>query len=98
VEYELQTTQIFSQWFRKLDNSTRIKLLERLDRIATGNFGDYKTIGNNLFELRCFFGGGIRLYFTIRNQNIVLLLIGGNKSSQARDIQKAETILSKLWE
>jgi putative addiction module killer protein len=96
VEYELQTTQIFSQWFRKLDNSTRIILLERLDRISTGNFGDYKTIGNNLFELRCFFSGGIRLYFTIRHQNIILLLIGGNKSSQARDIKKAVTIFNNL--
>ncbi|SJM91836.1 conserved hypothetical protein [Crenothrix polyspora] len=49
---------------------------------------------SNLFELRCFFGGGIRVYYTIRNQQVVLLWVGGDKSSQSRDIEKAKTILN----
>lgn len=95
-KYELQMTQTFNQWLKNLDKFTQLKLLERLDRVAAGNLGDCKTIANDLFELRCFFGGGIRLYFTIRQLQIVLLLVGGNKSSQERDIEKAKTVLKNL--
>lgn len=96
MKYELQTTKTFTQWFKKLDKSTSIKLLDRLSRVETGNLGDYKAINRDLFELRCFFGGGIRLYFTIRNQWVVLLLASGDKSTQDRDIEKAKTILNNL--
>lgn len=96
MKYKLQMTQTFNQWLKKLDKTTRLKLLERLDRVAFGNLGDCKTIATDLFELRCFFGGGIRLYFTIRQLQIVLLLVGGNKDNQERDIEKAKTILSNL--
>lgn len=96
MKYELQMTRIFQQWLKKLDRTTRLKLLERLDRVAYGNLGDCKTIAYDLFELRCFFGGGIRLYFTLRRFQIVLLLVGGNKDSQERDIEKAEEILKDL--
>jgi len=53
-------------------------------------------LGANLFELRCFFGGGIRVYYTIRQEQVVLLLAGGDKSSQARDIEKATALLKNL--
>lgn len=77
---------------------TRIKLLERLDRVAYENLGDYKMIANDLFELRCFFGGGVRLYFTIRQFQVVLLLAGGNKDSQERDIERAKKMLKDFEE
>ena len=96
MKYELQMTHIFQQWLKKLDRTTRLKLLERLDRVSYGNLGDCKAIANDLFELRCFFGGGIRLYFTIHQLQIVLLLVGGNKDSQERDIEKAKKILKDL--
>lgn len=96
VKYELQMTRIFQQWLKKLDRTTRLKLLERLDRVSYGSLGDCKTIANDLFELRCFFGGGIRLYFTIRQLQVVLLLVGGNKDSQERDIEKAKKILKDI--
>ncbi len=67
-----------------------------LDRVSCGNLGDCKTIANNLFELRCFFGGGIRLYFTLRQLQVVLLLVGGNKDSQERDIERAKEIREDL--
>jgi putative addiction module killer protein len=72
------------------------QVLSRLARVENGHFGDTKTLAADLFELRCFFGGGIRLYYTIRNQRVVLLLAGGDKSSQDRDIAKAKAILDAL--
>lgn len=96
MKYELSTTKIFDEWFQKLDRTTRNKLLARFDRIGNGNFGDHKTIENNLFELRCFFDGGIRIYYTIRDHCVVLLLSGGDKSSQTKDIEKVRIILEML--
>ncbi|GAB6139280.1 hypothetical protein JCM14076_00090 [Methylosoma difficile] len=97
MKYELQSTTTFNHWFAKLkDKTVKNQLLSRLARIENGNFGDTKALSANLFELRCFFGGGIRLYYTIRNQRIVLLLVGGEKSSQDKAIEKAKSILNTL--
>lgn len=97
MKYELQSTQTFNHWLIKLkDRTVKNQLLSRLARVENGNFGDTKALDANLFELRCFFGGGIRVYYTIRNQRVVLLLVGGDKSSQSRDIEKAKTILNTL--
>ncbi len=97
MKYELQSTQTFNHWFSKLkDRMVKNQLLSRLARIENGNFGDTKALAANLFELRCFFGSGIRVYYTIHNQRIVLLLVGGDKSSQDRDIEKAKAILNTL--
>ena len=96
MKYELSATGIFDEWFQKLDCTTQNKPLARFARIENGNFGDYKIIKNNLFELRCFFDGGIRIYYTIRDDRVVLLLSGGNKSSQTKDIEKAGIILEML--
>lgn len=93
MKYELSTTKIFDEWLQKLDRTTRNKLLAHFDRIENGNFGDHKTIENNLFELRCFFDGGIRIYYTIRDYCVVLRLSGGDKSSQTKDIEKVRIIL-----
>ena len=97
MKYELQSTKTFSHWFSGLkDRTVKNQLLSRLARIENGNFGDTKPLSADLFELRCFFGGGIRLYYTIRNQRVVLLLVGGEKSSQSKDIEKAKTILDTI--
>jgi putative addiction module killer protein len=61
-----------------------------------GNLGDYRTLGEGLYELRFFFGPGFRIYFTIRQGTIVFLLCGGDKSSQSKDIQKARQIMEDL--
>ena len=97
MRYELHSTKNFDKWFGKIkDKSSKRKILARLSRVESGNFGDFKQVYTNLFELRFFFGGGFRIYYTIRNNRIVLLLIGGNKSSQANDIQKAKIILDEM--
>lgn len=97
MTYELQSTPTFDKWLAKLkDATTRNRLLARLDRIETGNFGDFKQIDNNLFELRFFFGSGLRIYYTIRNGQVVLLLAGGDKSTQAKDITKSKALLLEM--
>lgn len=91
MEYKLTSIKKFDKWLNKLkDQSTKRKILSRLDYISfSGNLGDHKQISQNLYELRFFFGGGIRVYFTIRDKKIVLLLAGGDKSSQEKDIKQA---------
>lgn len=97
MSYQLHATKDFNKWLKKLrDKNTKIKILARLDRMENGNFGDYKQVQTDLFELRFFFGGGLRIYYTIRDNRIIFLLVGGNKSSQQRDIQKAQSMLLEL--
>lgn len=70
-------------------------MLARLARVENGKFGDFKKLNGDLFELRFFFGGGLRIYYTIRNERVVLLLVGGDKSSQSRNINKARQMLNE---
>lgn len=97
MKYALQSTQTFTRWLSSLkDPTTRNKVLSRLDRVSNGNFGDYKAIDAGLFELRFVFGAGLRIYYTLRTGQVVLLLAGGDKSSQQRDIETARAILKNL--
>ncbi len=94
---EINATNHFDKWFRGLkDIIVKCKVLARLDRLKNGNFGDFKRIDNNLFELRFFFGSGLRIYYTIRGKQVILLLVGGDKSSQGKDIKQAKQILDEL--
>ncbi len=84
MKYELQSTQTFNNWLSDLkDKVVKRQVLARLAKVENGYFGDIKTLTSDLFELRCFFGGGLRIYYTIKNQQVVLLLVGGDKSSQS---------------
>ena len=97
MRYQLEDTVEYRKWFKKLkDATTKIKILARLARVENGNFGDHKQIDRNLFELRFFFGPGYRIYYTVKGMQIVLLLVGGDKSSQAKDIEKAKSLIDKL--
>ena len=80
----------FTEWFESIQNQeTRDRIQKRLDRLALGNFGDCRTVGGGVFELRIHFGAGYRVYFGELDNTIVLLLCGGDKSSQTRDIERA---------
>ncbi len=82
--------QPFVQWLNSLrDVATIARVRVRIDRVEEGNLGDYKALGTGLFELRLSFGSGYRVYFAIDGDDIVLLLSGGDKGSQKKDIVKA---------
>ncbi|MFA5701533.1 MAG: type II toxin-antitoxin system RelE/ParE family toxin [Desulfuromonas sp.] len=97
MRYTLETTPVFDKWLSRLrDKATRHKLAARLERITHGNFGDHKQLAEHLFELRFTSAGGLRVYYTPRSGRIVLLLNGGNKTSQSKDIARAEKIITEL--
>ncbi|MCL2110915.1 MAG: type II toxin-antitoxin system RelE/ParE family toxin [Clostridiales bacterium] len=89
---EVYKTRTFDKWFGRIkDKKTRAIIGVRIQRIAIdGNFGDYEVISKYVTELRIDYGPGYRVYLTKKGTRIVILLIGGNKSSQSRDIRKAE--------
>ena len=78
------------------DRQAARAIAQRLDRVAAGNLGDVKPVGQGVIEMRIFAGPGYRLYFTIRDGELIILLCGGNKSSQSRDITCAQRILNEL--
>ena len=81
----------YTEWFESIrDLKTRTRIQDRLDRIESGNLGDYKSLGDGVFELRLRSGPGYRIYFGQVGNTIVLLLCGGDKSSQTGDIQRAK--------
>jgi len=93
IIYKTQTGKVpFNDWRNKLDNKIKFIIANRLDRIALGNFGDSKSIqnGEGVKELRIDYGPGYRIYFGVQNEIVVILLIGGEKKSQGRDIEKAK--------
>ncbi|MFT3741305.1 MAG: type II toxin-antitoxin system RelE/ParE family toxin [Gammaproteobacteria bacterium] len=77
------------EWLESLDKKVRYRVKERLDRIALGNLGDYKTLSEGVCELRLAFGPGFRIYFSKIGDTIILLLNSGNKSTQNKDIKQA---------
>lgn len=79
----------FRQWLAGLDVATRARIQARVTRFETGNLGDHKSVGAGVWEARVMFGPGYRLYFGREGRNLILLLLGGDKSSQAADIGNA---------
>lgn len=89
----LQTDE-FRAWLGGLKNYRALAVIfNRLDRAAKGNFGDAKALGGGISEMRVDVGPGYRIYFTCRGEMVYLLLMGGDKSTQARDIQRAKALL-----
>ena len=90
--YRLQNgREPFTEWFNTIeDTRTQTRIRGRLDRLESGNFGDCESVGDGVFELRFHFGPGYRIYFGEIDRTIVLLLCGGDKSSQTRDIARAK--------
>jgi len=93
MEYELEKTEIFDKWLRKLkDRQAVVAIIKRLGRAKLGNFGDVEPVGEGISEMRIFTGPGYRLYYTIRQRTIIFMLCGGDKSSQKKDIIKAKDL------
>jgi putative addiction module killer protein len=93
--YSIEKTEVFDKWLRKLkDQRAKAKILFRIQRIEEqGNFGDCEPVGQGISELRIHFANGYRVYLKEYKGTIVLLLNGGTKSSQQKDIAKAK----ELW-
>ncbi len=84
------TTERFSRWFENLrDRKARAKIQMRIDRMEDGHWGDFKPVGSKVFEARIHFGPGYRIYFTTRGYELIILLAGGDKSSQNQDIEES---------
>jgi putative addiction module killer protein len=85
-------TDVFGEWLAKLDDlKARARIAVRIDRLASGNFGDTKSVGGGLRELRIDWGPGYRVYYGMIGTALVLLLCGGDKRKQSADIKKART-------
>ena len=91
-EYTTRTgANPYRKWFDGLrDIKVKARIETRLHRLELGNFGDCKSVGDGVFELRLHFGSGYRVYFGKDGNSVVLLLLGGNKSSQPNDIKAAQ--------
>jgi putative addiction module killer protein len=94
---EVRQTEAFSTWFAKLkDLNARSRILTRLRRLELGNPGDTKAVGNGIRELRVNCGPGYRVYYVNRGNTIVILLCGGDKSTQVEDIKSAKALAADL--
>ena len=85
------------RWFNRLkDNLEKTRIAVRIRRMQLGNVGDAKSVGDGVFELRFDFGPGYRVYYTEREGEIIVLLAGGDKSSQKQDIEKAKQLAATI--
>jgi putative addiction module killer protein len=95
---EIRQTEVFSDWLRRLrDENARARIQIRIRRLSLGNLGDAKPVGGGASELRVDYGPGYRVYLMQRGQRLVLLLAGGTKKTQERDIAQAKK-LAREWE
>jgi putative addiction module killer protein len=93
----IRLTSAFESWLDGLrDKKAQVRIAARLRQAETGNLGDCKTVGGGVSEMRVNFGPGYRLYFTRRGSVLIVVLAGGDKSSQAADIRLAQRILKEL--
>ena len=95
--YHSKRTETFKKWIAKLrDQRARARISEYLERLLEGNFSNVKSLGGGISELKIHYGPGYRVYYTERKGLIIILLAGGDKSTQERDIAKARQ-LAKEW-
>ncbi len=96
---EVRKTAVFSAWMAKLrDARARAKIAARIDRLAFGNPGDVAPVGEGVSELRIHHGPGYRVYFVNRGETLMVLLCGGDKATQDRDIERAKMLAANLEE
>jgi putative addiction module killer protein len=100
LEYLSENGQsLFKNWLVGLrDLQARARIRTRLNRVSLGNLGDYESIGDGVFELRIFYGPGYRVYYSRERDNVILLLLGGIKDTQKRDIRIAKAYLADYRE
>ena len=94
---EVLRTEVYERWFRRLrDRRAKARINARIRRLSLGNPGDVRTVGESVSELRIDHGPGYRVYFVQKDQSLVVLLAGGDKSTQNRDIARAHDLARRL--
>jgi putative addiction module killer protein len=95
--FTVRQTQEFQDWLDALrDRRAQVRIAARLRHAEAGNLGDWKSVGGEVSEMRVAYGPGYRLYFTRRGSILIVMLAGGDKSTQARDIERAQRIVKEL--
>lgn len=95
--FEVQKTDEFDEWLSGLaDQMAKAKIASRVERLGLGNPGDAKSVGAGVSEMRIQYGPGYRVYYKRTDRTVVLLLCGGDKSSQKKDIKRAKEIAAEL--
>jgi len=96
---QLRRTKEFVEWLRALrDTQGRAKIIARLDRLEEGNPGNFRGVGGGVIELKIDFGPGYRVYYVQRADVLIVILCGGDKSTQSKDIQRARAMANQLSE
>jgi putative addiction module killer protein len=96
---EIRQTEAFTDWLRRLkDQRGKAKILARIQRLAFGHFGDVAPVGGGVSELRIHQSPGYRVYFVRRGEAVIVLLCGGDKDTQDRDIARAKELVKELEE
>ncbi|MBK5300881.1 MULTISPECIES: type II toxin-antitoxin system RelE/ParE family toxin [Gammaproteobacteria] len=97
MNYLVQQTTIFVAWHASIrDLRAKVAIARRIDRASAGNLGDIKPVGDGVSEMRVDVGAGYRVYFTMRNGAVIVLLAGGDKSSQNTDIRRAKKLAREV--
>jgi putative addiction module killer protein len=94
---EIRKTEVFDRWLAGLrDSDGRVAITRRIGLLAAGHLGDVRTVGSGLYEMRIHCGPGYRVYFVRSGTALVLLLVGGDKGSQAADIRRAARMAREI--
>jgi putative addiction module killer protein len=95
--FEIRQTETYATWFAQLrDRQARARIDVRIRRLSLGNAGDVKSVGRGVSELRIDYGPGYRVYYIQRGQQLIILLAGGDKRTQAQDIEMALELAQKI--
>lgn len=97
MNYAIQQTESFRQWHAVLrDMRAKIAIARRVERASAGNLGDVRPVGEGVSEMRIDVGAGYRVYFTTRGRTLIVLLVGGDKSTQSADIRQAKIMAKEV--
>lgn len=97
MNWEIRQTSVFEDWLTGLkDAVSRAIIIRRIERVAAGNLGDVRPLGDGVSELRIDYGPGFRVYFVRRGETLIVLLCGGDKASQPRDIARAKALAQEV--
>lgn len=97
MDMTIRETGVYRKWFARLrDTVAKARILVRLRRLSLGQYGEKRDLGDNVSELKFKFGPGYRIYYTERDGEIIILLAGGDKSTQTKDIEKAKALAANL--